>query len=117
MKKTDRTKFVNYICKHTRKKTREKICANIARILANHDDMQGAYFWQSPSCAACRRSYERKHTETYNDKFFDLESLTECSAKNIYYKGTFVIYTENDKMYINAGDLKKINSDLIEKIK
>lgn len=64
-------------------------------IISLHEKMRNSYFWSPPCVASSRRSYEKKNSlhvvGDYNGHEIDLECSTECSCKNIYYKGTFII--------------------------
>nr|DAT25342.1 MAG TPA: hypothetical protein [Caudoviricetes sp.] len=78
-------------------KTNNEIVAEIEALVHDAESMKNCYFWNSPSTASARRSYEKKltheeiswmdGTDTYTAEF-----VVTCSCKNIYAQGR---YTKN----------------------
>lgn len=70
----------------------------INSIIELHASMKNAYFWNPPANASGRRKYENRHSMkiegVYNNNEISLECKTECSCRNIYYKGYFYINGE-----------------------
>lgn len=77
--------------------TNKEIVAKIAALVHDAESMKNCYFWNSPSTASARRSYEKKHTHdeiTWMDgkDIYTAEFVVTCSCKNIYAQGR---YTKN----------------------
>lgn len=55
-----------------------------------HEKMRNSYFWNPPTHASSRRSYEKQNSFYYAMyPGLVLNCDTTCSCKNIYYKGYF----------------------------
>ena len=71
----------------------------ILAIIQEAENMKNAYFFNPPTSASARRSYEKKHShdeitwidgkDTYTAAFY-----VSCSCKNVYAHGS---YTKNGK--------------------
>ena len=77
--------------------TNKEIVAKIEAIVNEAESMKNSYFWNSPSTASARRSYEKKHTHdeiTWMDgkDIYTAEFVVTCSCKNIYAQSR---YTKN----------------------
>lgn len=77
--------------------TNKEIVAKIEAIVNEAESMKNSYFWNSPSTASARRSYEKKRTYdeiTWMDgkDIYTAEFVVTCSCKNIYAQGR---YTKN----------------------
>lgn len=77
--------------------TNKEIVAKIEAIVNEAESMKNSYFWNSPSTASARRSYEKKRTHdeiswTDGNDTYTAEFVVTCSCKNIYAQGR---YTKN----------------------
>jgi hypothetical protein len=65
----------------------------VERALEQHLSFGGAYFWTPPSNASGRRSMERKNSWsvgfTHEGVRYTYTSSVRCSARNVYYRGSF----------------------------
>lgn len=76
-----------------------KITTAIATIIAEAETMKNAYFFRSPSNAAGRRAYEKKHsheeiTWMEGGHTYTASYSVNCSCANVYAKGS---YTKDGK--------------------
>lgn len=62
---------------------------NLANAIYLHEKMKNSYFWNPPGIASQRRSYENQHSFKFEYPGLKVDCDTECSCKNIYYKGFF----------------------------
>ena len=96
--------------------TNKEIVAKIEALVEDAETMKNSYFWNSPSTASARRSYEKKLTheeiswidgkDTYTAEF-----VVTCSCKNIYAQGR---YTKNgNKTTLTAikNSLKRLQNN------
>ena len=77
--------------------TNKEITAKIEAIINEAESMKNCYFWNSPTTASARRSYEKKLTHeeinwTDGKDTYTAEFVVTCSCKNIYAHGH---YTKN----------------------
>jgi hypothetical protein len=95
-----------------RRKTKEQKVKSIKYAIELHEKMKNSYFWNSPGAAGQRRYYEEQHSYTdminINGKKLEINCITSCSCKNIYYKGEF--YFDGQKKNISV--LKKILEEI-----
>ena len=86
----------------------KKTISYIRGIIDLHADMQGAYFWRPPSSAPQRRAYERERTHSLtfkvNGVLWEINQVTDCSCKNIYY--SLDVRVDGNKKNVRA--LKKL---------
>jgi len=67
----------------------------LQEIINTHKKMRGAYFFRPPSSALRRRNYEiarSSHmTFSINGVAYEIDQITECSCKNVYYSLSVVV--------------------------
>ena len=68
--------------------------AAIAAIITEAEHMRSAYFFQPPTSANSRRSYERRHshdtvTWTENGHIYTAAYIVACSCANVYARGEY----------------------------
>ena len=96
--------------------TNNKIVAKIEALVKDAETMKNSYFWNSPSAASARRSYEKKLTHeeiswTDGKDTYTAEFVVTCSCKNIYAHGH---YTKNgNKTTLTAikNSLKRLQNN------
>lgn len=89
----------------------------LERIINLHNSMDGSYFFNPPSIAAGRRSFEDKHSLTstfeYNGDTYTVEQKTRCSTRNVYYHVNY--YKNGEKIHADIRLVKKIFKALSHK--
>jgi len=67
----------------------------VARALEQHQSFGGSYTWTPPSSASGRRSMEQKNNWSVGFRHegvrYTYTSSVRCSARNVYYKGYFLV--------------------------
>lgn len=81
-----------------------------------HEKFKNAYFFDPPSSANSRRSYEKHNQKDikfiYDGKEYRYSGYVTCSCRNVYYYGTFSV----DKVIKDVRAFKKIKKELISAI-
>ena len=77
----------------------ETIIRNLTAIIEEADKMKSAYFFQPPTSAYARRSYERYHSHdvvswTEGGHEYTAAYNVKCSCRNVYARGE---YTKDGK--------------------
>lgn len=82
----------------------------LERIINLHNSMDGCYFFNPPTVAASRRSFEDNHSLTstfeYNGDTYTVEQKTRCSTRNVYYHVNY--YKNGEKIHADIRLVKKI---------
>ena len=69
-----------------------------------HDEMRNCYFWNPPTRASDRRSYEERRSNflefSINSTEYEVSQKTSCSCKNIYY--TLIVMVNGEKKDVRA---------------
>ena len=95
---------------------RKELLEKIEDAISFHEKFKNAYFFEPPSSASSRRSYE-KHNQRdikfiYDGKEYRYGGCARCSCKNVYYSGFFTV----DNEIKNVRSFKKIRDELISAI-
>ena len=77
----------------------------VRAIIAEAEDMKGAYFFRPISGAGARRAFERKHTHpvvewTEGGHEYSAEFCVACSCRNVYARGYY--YRDGQKTTITT---------------
>ena len=77
----------------------------ILDIIEQHEKFKNSYFWNPPSSASSRRSYEEKNSRNdiafdHDGKHFEISQSVSCSCKNVYYR--FSVHVDGMKKTIRA---------------
>ena len=95
---------------------RKDLLKKIEDAISFHEKFKNAYFFDSPSSANSRRSYEKQNKRDikfiYDGKEYRYSARVTCSCKNVYYYGTFSV----DKVIKDVRAFKKIKEELISAI-
>ena len=95
---------------------RKELLEKIEDAISFHKKFKNAYFFDPPSSASSRRSYEKHNQRNikfiYDGKEYRYSARVTCSCKNIYYFGTFSV----DKVIKDVRAFKKIKEELISAI-
>lgn len=78
-----------------KQQVKKSLYAKMNEILALHNKMKAAYFFQSPRLAADRRRYEERNSLetsfTYKGHIYKVSQITSCSCSNVYYQMSIYI--------------------------
>ena len=71
-----------------------EIMDQVEAIIAEAEEMAGAYFYGSPKSAGARRAYEKKHTHatvewTEGGHVYTAAYTVRCSCSNVYASGEY----------------------------
>lgn len=95
---------------------RKELLEKIDDAISFHEKFKNAYFFEPPSSASSRRSYEKYNQRdikfSYNGMNYPYSSRVTCSCKNVYYYGTFSV----DNVTKDVRAFKKIKEELISAI-
>ena len=95
---------------------RKELLEKIEDAINFHEKFKNAYFFDPPSSASSRRSYEKQNQRdikfAYNGMNYSYRGYVTCSCKNVYYYGTFSV----DKVIKDVRAFKKIKEELISAI-
>ena len=95
---------------------RKELLEKIEDAISFHEKLKNAYFFDPPSSASSRRSYEKQNQRdikfAYNGMNYSYRGYVTCSCKNVYYYGTFSV----DKVIKDVRAFKKIKEELISAI-
>lgn len=85
-------------------------------IIAEADDMRGAYFFTPPQSAPARRSYERKHTHariswTDGGRTYTAEYTTRATCHNVYAVGTYTRDGQRTTLTAIRNSLRRIEAN------
>ena len=116
----ERRNYMNKVVKTYAKKItqqrRLELKQLVEKAISQHEKFKNAYFWDPPSSAGMRRSYEKYHSWhldfMYDGKEYYYKSHVECSCRNVYYTGCFYI---NDTR-VTMREFKKVLKELNEAI-
>lgn len=98
-------------------KIKKQLKEKITKILSLHDKMKKSYFYNSPSNASSRRSYEKYNSQTIEfklgDVIYTVDQVTRCTCSNVYYN--LIISANKDVQFnLNASFLTKILDAIYE---
>lgn len=95
---------------------RKELLEKIEDAISFHEKFKNAYFFDPPSSANSRRSYEKHNQKDikfiYDGKEYRYNARVTCSCKNVYYNGVFSV----DKVIKDVRAFKKIKEELISAI-
>ena len=96
--------------------TNNEIVAKIEALVKDAETMKNSYFWNSPSTASARRSYEKKLTHeeiswTDGNDTYTAEFVVTCSCKNIYAQGRYTKNGSKTTLTAIKNSLKRLQNN------